>query len=244
MDRAIYEHMADNAARHWWYVARRDIIDAFIARTAALPEEAAILELGAGTGHNLDMLARHGRVTGAELDEAARDVCYDQSGRRLVDARLPGLEGLNEQYDMVALLDVLEHVEEDSAALAGIRRVLKPGGKLLLTVPAYQWLWSQHDTAHHHFRRYTRARLIKLAAKQGYHCRAASYFNTMLFPLVATARFAEKLGRDPGKDVDLPAMPLNRALQNVFGIERHLVGRLPLPFGVSIIAMFEIGKAS
>ncbi len=153
-------------------------------------------------------------------------------------APLPGLEGVEDgAYDLIALLDVLEHIEDDEAALRSIRTLLKPGGRILLTVPANRWMWSAHDTVHHHFRRYNPGSLRAVASAAGLKLYHLSHFNTLLFPLAAAARLAGKLaGREEADDAQPPA-PLNAAFTSIFGLERHLLGRVPLPFGISLFAV-------
>ena len=240
MDRAVFDRMAATDQDHWWFEARRDILDTFIARRAALPQDARILEVGAGTGHNFPMLQKHGRIDAVELDEPARVLASQRLGAPVADAALPELSGIDDNaYDMVALLDVLEHVEDDAAALGGLHRVLKPGGKLLLTVPAYQWMWSHHDAAHHHFRRYTRGRLDDLAKRHGWRPVHATYFNSHLFPPIAAARLLGKVTKSESADDAVPPAPVNGLLRQIFGAERAWIGRVPMPFGVSILALYE-----
>jgi SAM-dependent methyltransferase len=140
-------------------------------------------------------------------------------------------------YDLIALLDVLEHVPDDLASLRAIHMRLRPGGALLLTVPANPWMWSAHDAAHHHFRRYTRKQLEELFLRSGLEVQLLSYFNTLLFPLVAAARIVGKITRRESADDKLPSAPVNAVLNSVFGLEAALLGRLPMPFGVSLVAV-------
>jgi 2-polyprenyl-3-methyl-5-hydroxy-6-metoxy-1,4-benzoquinol methylase len=157
MERIVYDRMAELDSRHWWYRARREILARVIESTAKPPAGARILEIGCGTGHNLDMLGRFGTVDAVEMDDAAREVASARLGRPAKMATLPALEGVERgAYDLVALLDVLEHVEEDRASLVSIAERLKPGGRILLTVPAHPWMWSAHDVVNHHKRRYTK----------------------------------------------------------------------------------------
>jgi len=114
---------------------------------------------------------------------------------------------------------------------------LKPGGALLLTVPANPWMSSAHDAAHHHFRRYTRKQLEELFLRSGLEVQLLSYFNMLLFPLVAAARVAGKITRKQSADDKLPSAPINSMLNSVFGLEAALIGRLPMPFGVSLVAV-------
>ena len=243
MERIIYERMAALDQTHWWYVARRKVLSDVIRRIVKPPENASILEIGCGTGHNFEMLGAFGKVDGLEMDDAARQVASERLGRPVGSATLPGLDGIADgSYDLIALLDVLEHVEGDRAALASIRTKLKPGGRILLTVPANRWMWSAHDRVHHHFRRYNGADLRQVIEAAGLKPYLLSHFNTILFPLAATFRALGKLtGREEAED-EQPAAPLNAAFTSLFGAERHLVGRVPLPFGVSLMAVLSSGS--
>ncbi|CAA9511539.1 MAG: hypothetical protein AVDCRST_MAG39-2039 [uncultured Sphingomonadaceae bacterium] len=237
MEREIYERMASHADRHWWFVARRRILQTLIARLR-LPRGARILEVGCGTGHNIAMLRAFGDVEAVEADEAARGFAREASGLPIGNGLLPELNEVSDaRYDLVALLDVLEHVDEDRASLRSIARKLKPGGRLLLTVPAHPFLWSPHDEAHHHKRRYTKKALAGALRASGLRIDGLSYFNSFLFPLVLAARFAGKLlGKKEGDDA-MPGRAANGLFERVFGLERHLVGRVPMPPGVSLVAV-------
>ena len=238
MERIVYDRMAELDERQWWYRARRRILADLIAREVELPEDARILEIGCGTGHNLEMLKAFGRVDGIEIDGAARAVASRRLGHAIGDAPLPDLPGVPERaYDMVAILDVLEHVEEDVASLRSIARRLKPGGRILITVPAFPWMWSAHDEVNHHKRRYTRASLRKAVAEAGLKVEMMSWFNSLLFPLAAAARLAGRLTGKQDSDDNMPPRPVNSLFEAIFGLERYAVGRLPLPPGVSLVAI-------
>lgn len=240
MDRAVFDRMAELDQNHWWFTARRRILAAVIERVVRPPKNALILEVGAGTGHNLDMLSRFGTVEASELDDHARALAERRLGRRVEAAALPDLSMFGEgRFDLAALLDVLEHVIDDKGALAAIFSRLKPGGKLLLTVPANPWMWSAHDVAHHHHRRYRKREIAALARGAGFEIELLSPFNSLLFPLIAAARVAGKLrGHDVADDA-MPAAPVNRLLDKVFGAEAGLIGRVPVPFGVSLVAVLR-----
>jgi SAM-dependent methyltransferase len=140
-------------------------------------------------------------------------------------------------YDLVAVLDVVEHIEDDVAALAAMKSLLKPGGKILIAVPAHQWMWSAHDVVNHHHRRYSKATLKTAIERAGLMPDKLGYFNTLLFPLAAAARIAGRMtGRDDSDDSP-PAKPLNTMFEAIFRLERHLVGRLPMPPGVSLVTL-------
>jgi SAM-dependent methyltransferase len=240
MDRIIYDRMAAHDSTHWWYRARRDILADYIARHADLPKDARILEIGCGTGHNLQMLGAFGPVDAIEIDAAARDVASARLGKPVGEAPLPDLPDVPEaSYDMIAVLDVVEHIENDVAALAGMARRLKPGGKILVTVPAHQWMWSAHDVVNHHHRRYSKATLAKAIADAGLTHNGLRYFNSLLFPAALAARAVGKLTGKDDSDDSPPAKPLNLAFEKIFALERHLVGRVPLPPGLSLITLLS-----
>ena len=240
MDRAVFDRMAELDQKHWWFTARRRILDQVIRRVVRPPAAARILELGCGTGHNLDMLGAFGTVEASELDDHARELAAKRLGRAIEQAALPELLRFPaDSYDIVALLDVLEHVVDDKGSLAAIFTRLKPGGALLVTVPANPWMWSAHDVAHHHHRRYRKADLARLSRAAGYDIDLLSPFNTMLFPLIAGVRVLNKLRRHDSADDTLPGPAVNGILDRLFGVEAGLIGRLPFPFGVSLVAVLR-----
>jgi SAM-dependent methyltransferase len=240
MDAQVYRRMAELDAAHWWFVARRKILAALIARRIRPPANARILEIGCGTGHNLAMLSRFGDVEATELEPDARKLASERLGRPVAEAALPDLSMFPaDHFDLVALLDVLEHVEDDAAALAAIHGRLKPGGKLLVTVPANRWMWTAHDAAHHHHRRYQKGELAAAVKAAGFETELLSYMNSLLFPPIAAARLAGKmLGRESADDA-IPPGPVNALLRGIFGLESGLIGRVPLPFGVSLVAILS-----
>jgi SAM-dependent methyltransferase len=238
MDRIVYDRMAAHDSTHWWYRARRDILADYLTRYAALPAKARILEIGCGTGHNLPMLAGFGDVDAIEIDPAAREIASERLGRPVGAAPLPELTGVpRSHYDLIAVLDVVEHIEDDVAALAAMRACLAPGGKILIAVPAHQWMWSAHDTVNHHHRRYSKGTLKSAIEKAGLKPRKLGYFNSLLFPLAAAARLAGRMsGRDDSDDSPPPG-PVNALFERIFRLERHLVGRVPMTPGVSIVTL-------
>jgi SAM-dependent methyltransferase len=238
MERAVYEQMAEHDQRHWWYRARREVLAALIRRVAAPPQDGRILEIGCGTGHNLAMLSEFGRVDALELDDEARAMAEVRLGRPVMSAPLPELAGVPERtYDLVGAFDVIEHIEDDRAALASIARTLKPHGKLVMTVPAHQWMWSAHDVVNHHKRRYSKGALRQLVEGSPLKLERIGYFNSLLFPVAVAERLSAKLRGKEDADLKLPAAPLNAALERAFAAERHLVARLPLPPGLSLFAV-------
>ena len=238
MERIVYEQMAELDQRHWWYRARREVLAALIRREVQPPANARVLEIGCGTGHNLAMLGEFGSVDALELDDEARAVAEQRLGKSVMRAPLPELAGVPERhYDLIGAFDVIEHIDDDQAALASIARRLKPGGKLVVTVPAHQWMWSAHDVVNHHKRRYSKRALRALVQGSSLKLERSGYFNSLLFPLAVAERLSSKLRGKDDADLSLPPRLLNAALERVFALERHLVARLPLPPGLSLFAV-------
>jgi SAM-dependent methyltransferase len=242
MDATIYRLMAQTQQDHWWFSARRRILEA-VLRRLPLPRPARVLEVGCGTGGNLRMLLRFGPVDAVEMDEYAIAVARTQgSGADVRKGWLPEAIPFEpaRQYDLVCLFDVLEHCQDDRSALGALSSLLAPGGRLLVTVPAYQWLFGAHDRAHHHFRRYTVRRLRKTARDAGFEVCRSGYFNTLLFPLVAARRLLARAGLgDSDTDARMPSPVINRLLATVFGFEASLVPLFAFPFGTSVIAVLR-----
>jgi SAM-dependent methyltransferase len=238
MERVVYQQMAELDDRHWWYCARRKIIADLIRREARLPPNPQILEIGCGTGHNLAMLSGFGHVEGLELDEEARTISQERLGRSIMSSPLPELAGVPQRhYDLIGAFDVIEHIDDDHAALASIATRLKPHARFIMTVPAHQWMWSAHDAVNHHKRRYSRRSLKALIEGSPMKLEKLGYFNSLLFPLAVAERAASRLRGKENADVKLPPAPINMALEKVFAAERHLAGRLPLPPGLSLFAV-------
>ena len=238
MERVVYKEMAELDQRHWWYRARREVIAALIRRRAMPPKDAHILEIGCGTGHNLAMLGRFGEVDALELDEEARTIAEQRLGRKVMSAPLPEIEGVPERhYNLIGAFDVIEHIDDDVAALKSIASRLKPGGKLVVTVPAHSWMWSAHDVVNHHKRRYSKSGLIALVDNSPMKLDRIGYFNSLLFPLAVAERAASKARAKNDGDVRLPPAPINAMFERIFEAERYLVGRLPLPPGLSLFAV-------
>jgi 2-polyprenyl-3-methyl-5-hydroxy-6-metoxy-1,4-benzoquinol methylase len=238
MDRVVYDTMAELDQRHWWYRARREVIAALIRRVVQPPAEAKILEIGCGTGHNLAMLGQFGQVDALELDEQARAVAEQRLGRSVMSAPLPEIAGVaDHHYDLVGAFDVIEHIDDDVAALASVAGKIHPGGKFVMTVPAHQWMWSAHDVVNHHKRRYSKRQLKALIDASPLRLERLGYFNSLLFPVAVAERMASKARGKDEADLTLPAKPLNAALERAFAAERHLIGRVPLPPGLSLFAV-------
>jgi SAM-dependent methyltransferase len=237
MDRSVYQRIREIETDHWWFSGRRRIIGAVIQRLA-LPSSARILEVGCGTGGNIDLLRGFGAVRAAEPDRDAREYAAQRTGLLVDHGVLPdGLPYPEASFDLVCAFDVIEHVEDDAGAVAALSRLVDGGGVVLTTVPAYAWMWSRHDELHHHKRRYGLNEYCRLFERAGLTIERASYFNAALAPLAMLQRLAKRLLRSTSPDDVLPKPALNRMLGAVFSAERLWLAKADLPFGLSILVV-------
>lgn len=236
MDAALYPAMARLEERHWWFSGRREIAERMLAGLR-LPKSAEILDVGCGTGGNLAMLSKFGAVSGMEFDASALELARRRGVGEIRPGHLPDAIPFEERrFDLIALMDVLEHVEPDAASLAALRGRLKPGGALFVTVPAFPFMWSHHDVSHHHFRRYRAATLRAVVESAGYRVAFLSYYNMWLFPFISAVRLAHRGFGDKKADIDQPPRMINWMLRRIFASERHWLGLgLKCPVGVSLI---------
>jgi SAM-dependent methyltransferase len=237
-----YLQMAETEAEHWWFRGRRDVLNA-VLRGLRLPANARVLEVGSGTGGNLPLLEQFGRVSGLEMDETARRLSNRKTGWRF-DIRAghcpDDLPFADQRFDLICFFDCLEHIADDVGSLERMRSLLAPGGAIVLTVPACQWLWSAHDVFLHHHRRYSRALLEQRARAAGYELETLTYFNTLLFPLAVAARMVDRvLGRNRSSGDAVPARFINAALYQIFHVESAWLKCHTLPFGVSLLAVLR-----
>jgi SAM-dependent methyltransferase len=237
MDPALSEQHLRLEDTHWWFLGRRRLVLAELARHAG-PRAGRILDVGCGTGGMLPHLAQFGDALGLDSADEAEAACKQRCVPFVHGwgSRLPFIDGA---FDVVTALDVIEHVPDDAAILRELLRVLRPGGLLLLTVPAYQFLWSQHDVFNHHQRRYRRSRLGALLRANGFEIAKLSYYNTVLFPAAmlrkASMRVNKSSASPAASHLDEVSAPLNRLLRWVMAGEQPLVERFDMPFGASII---------
>jgi SAM-dependent methyltransferase len=228
--------------RHWWYQGRRRVIERVIERLD-LPAGARILDAGCGSGRNMVDLARHGAVTGVELSETSVRLARERNAGEVVEGSVMDMPFEDGTFDLTVSLDVIEHLQDDVGALRELRRVTKPGGALLVTVPAYQWLWSGHDEINHHHRRYNRRTLLAPAQAAGWQMKSSAHFNSLLLPIAIVLRALERFKPSTTKsslDLWIPPAPLNWALRQPLHLEAAVIGHGgPIPAGLSLLAVFR-----
>jgi SAM-dependent methyltransferase len=228
---------------HWWYRGRRRVIRAELDRLP-LPADARVLDAGCGSGRTLVELAHYGtEVSGIELNIEAAELARARGVGEVQIGRLEELPYDDAAFDLITCLDVIEHVPDDVTALVELRRVARPGGWLLVTVPAYQALWSHHDEANHHYRRYSRASLRGAAHSAGWQIERVSSFNSLLLAPAAAVRLAQRRRRarnGAGNDLDLGPAWLNDVLERPLALEASWLARgRTLPAGLSLLAVLR-----
>jgi SAM-dependent methyltransferase len=239
-DYELQTHRAED--RHWWYRGRRTVLRRVID-DLGLDPGARILDAGAGSGRNMVDFARYGNVTAVELSPASAEIARERGAGEVIECSVLEMPFQNGSFDLATSLDVIEHLEDDVAALRELRRVVAPGGSLLATVPAYQWLWSSHDVVNHHHRRYTRSSLRSAGERAGWREVRTTYFNSLLLPVAILLRVLERLSTKPTEsslDLWVPPRPLNWLLERPLALEASLIGHGGrIPAGLSLLAIFR-----
>jgi SAM-dependent methyltransferase len=228
--------------RHWWYRGRRTVIECAVCDLKP-PARARILDAGCGSGRNMVELASHGDVTGVELSATSVCLARQRAVGEVVECSVLEMPFADDSFDLAVSLDVIEHLADDGGALQELRRVVAPGGALLVTVPAYPWLWSGHDEVNHHHRRYTRRSLIDVAERAGWQSVRSSYFNSLLLPVAIILRVLDRFNRkttESSLDLWVPPRPANWLLERPLALEARLIaGGWRIPAGLSLLATFR-----
>jgi len=234
--------MARMEESYWWHVGRRHIIRRFLEHYLGPEGSLDILDVGCGSGRNLELLSQFGNAQGVEPPGPGLDVCRRNGlGEDRVKAgSATEIPFEDNSFDLVTSFDVLEHLDDDRAGLSEIRRVLRPAGYVLLTVPAYRFLWSVHDEALGHRRRYVASEIHSLLNSSGFIAIRRSYAISFAFPAIVGYRVMQGLVpsmSDRGASYVDVSEGTNRLLTGLLKLESHLLGSVDLPFGASIIAL-------
>lgn len=234
-----YRQLMRLGESHWWFVGTRDILFSSVPRDS-LPDK-PILDVGCGSGLMMKRFSEVGDVFGIDADHGALIHCRSIGLHRLCRGNAAELPFNSGGFGLAIAADMLEHCDDDGAVLGEFFRILSPRGILLASVPAYKALWSSHDVALHHKRRYSRSELVRKVRAVGFKIERASYFNTLLFPPAALMRMTIGKLRGRGAENRIKyhenLKALNRILLNAIRLERHFLRRFNFPFGLSILLL-------
>jgi len=240
MNISEYAEMYKLESFYWWFVARRRLLEWFVQRIADEFVRPTILDVGCGTGINFSVLSKYGDTFSSDASEEALSFSKGRGIDGLVRSHVELLPFLGSTFDLVTALDVLEHIDDDLKGLDELLRVTKDGGVLMITVPAYGFLWSEHDEALHHRRRYAASELRNKLTNAGFEVERVTYYITFLFFPILLMRFAQSVSKKSihakTSHVILPGW-LNSLLIWILAIERTLLRWMNFPFGVSIVCL-------
>jgi SAM-dependent methyltransferase len=233
---AIMDRVEDS---HWWFVGRRAILESFLRQIIQDPKfeirDPKLLDIGCGTGANLEMLAQFGTAEGVDVSGEALDFCR-KKGLNVQKGLAETLPYADESFDITTALDVIEHLDDDVAGLKEMHRVTKPGGHALIFVPAFMWLWGVQDDISHHRIRYTRKQIVERLEIAGFRVERATYANFTFFAPILAGRTIMKLTRlKPESENNVNISALNGIFGKIFSAERFILDRANFPFGVSIV---------
>jgi 2-polyprenyl-3-methyl-5-hydroxy-6-metoxy-1,4-benzoquinol methylase len=242
-----YRLTQEHEATHWWFLSRRDLALLQVRRAAeelGFPgAELRLLDYGCGTGFNLEFLSSFGETSGADICTKEQLAHWRAAGRPLIDLSGDTTE-LEGRFDILTALDVLEHIADDVEGLRRMASFVRPGGRMILTVPAYRWLWSGEDVISHHRRRYTKETLLSACRAAGLGVLYLSHFNLSILPAMAAVIAVKKMifrGRDETSSMSAVPEPINQLLYRLTALEARMVGeeRRALPIGPSLVCRLE-----
>ena len=235
---AIMDRVEDS---HWWFVGRRAILESFLkticSRLQTPDSRLSILDVGCGTGANLEMLSAFGEAEGVDVSDEALEFCRRKglTVQKGLAEKLPYEDG---SFDVTTALDVVEHLDDDIAGLKEMYRVTKSGGYSLIFVPAFMWLWGVQDDISHHRIRYTKKEIVGRLKEAGYEVERATYANFTFFaPILGGRTIMRITGIKPESENNITISALNGVFGKLFSAERHILKNFDFPFGVSIVVV-------
>jgi len=242
MDEILAKEWYDLENSHWWHIVRYSIFLNFIKKYLGNAGAYTILDSGCGAGKMIDLLNGFGKVYGLEMSEGAIRFCKQRNINTLVQGNAGNLPFMPNSFDLIATFDGIEHLEDDHAGIRDYYEICKPGGIIVLSVPAYQFLWGEHDVVFKHYRRYTKKQLHKVVEKNGFKIERITYFNMLLLLPAIIFRCGKKILSSAKKgithDFAFTNFPIFRPFfYNIFKIEENLLNFFDLPCGASIICV-------
>jgi 2-polyprenyl-3-methyl-5-hydroxy-6-metoxy-1,4-benzoquinol methylase len=239
MEDEVYYSMNQLEDKHWWFTGRRKILKK-VLDDLKIDEKSTILDVGCGTGGNLSLLKQYGEVYGLEKNELAVKFARQKNIGKIIQGSMPDDIGTHQKFDLVVMLDVLEHLDNDTQALKSLLPFIKDNGYIIITVPACPMLWCQHDTYHHHRKRYIKKELEECILEANLCCNFINYYNSLLFPLAFVNRMVYKMMPFIKMKVTLPIKVVNNILEKIFSSERNLIKKFQMPMGLSVIAVANV----
>lgn len=244
MDEALYHRHFELEDSHWWFQGRAAVVLEMIDRFCPVEEDEQFLDVGCGTGLILQALSQRREAVGVDMSPLAVDYAKQRGLSQVFCAELAELQTVASRawaFRVAVLLDVIEHVQDDLGLLRQVYQTLKPGGQVLITVPAYPWMWSQHDVLNHHYRRYTARQLRDVVSASGFEMQKLSFYNTWLFlpALLQKAVSGQRPVQDAAETIPTVAPWLNALFKGIFASEQYLLPHVNFPFGVSLLAIAQ-----
>ena len=241
MQQHTYAIMDEVEGSHWWFVGRRAILDSFLQTIVqslkSKVQSLKILDVGCGTGANIEMLSVYGEAEGVDVSDDALEFCR-KKGLKVQKGLAETLPYADETFDLTTALDVIEHLDDDIAGLTDLFRVTKSGGYSLIFVPAFMWLWGVQDDISNHRIRYTKSQIVDRLKTAGYDIERATYANWTFFaPILAGRTIMKVTGIKPESENNITVSALNGVFGKLFGAERFWLRNFNFPFGVSIVVV-------
>lgn len=237
MQEIVYHSNFEIENNYWWFVARNSILQNIIKNLCNVNSDEFILDVGCGTGGFAEMLSKNNNVVCLDTSKTALDYCSKRGLKNLVNSTLQDFEKVKDKkISLITMLDVIEHIEDDKSVVESAFRILEDDGIFLATVPAYQWMWSEHDEMHMHMRRYSKHQITDLISNAGFKIQYSSYFNTFLFLPGLIKRAIDKITNSKKETpVDKVSPLLNSIFTKLYSFEGHFLPRTSFPFGMSVL---------
>jgi SAM-dependent methyltransferase len=245
MDKELYNKHYEAERKVWWFIGRRYLISKNIFRIWKSGSKPKILDFGCGTGGMLDELKDVAETYGCDTEQLAVEFCQKRGLKNITKLENNNIPYENNFFDVITAMDVLEHIDDDKRAMSELKRILKSSGKLLITVPAFMFLWTTRDERLHHFRRYTKNELKSKLSSSGFKINKCSYMHSFYFlPLLLIYKIKKLFGKkdnaaDIKTDFSYVPGPVNKILTGMLILEAFWLKYLNMPFGVSLFCIAE-----